>query len=55
MVGDVDFELLVWLLLGSIPGVFIGAKLSARLPARILRISLSLVLCVVAIKLLGSS
>jgi uncharacterized protein len=54
MVGHVDFELLGWLLLGSIPGVFIGAKLSSRLPARVLRIALALVLCAVAIKLLGS-
>ena len=54
MVGHVDFELLGWLLLGSIPGVFIGAKLSSRLSARFLRIALALVLCAVAIKLLGS-
>ena len=54
MVGHVDFELLGWLLLGSIPGVFIGAKLSSRLPARVLRIALALVLCAVAMKLLGS-
>jgi uncharacterized membrane protein YfcA len=53
MVGYVDFELLSWLLLGSIPGVFIGANLSSRLPAPVLRIALALVLCAVAIKLLG--
>jgi uncharacterized membrane protein YfcA len=53
-VGHVDFELLGWLLLGSIPGVLIGAHLSARLPARLLRIALASVLSVVAVKLLVS-
>jgi uncharacterized membrane protein YfcA len=53
-VGHVDFELLGWLLLGSIPGVLIGAHLSARLPARFLRIALASVLSAVAIKLLVS-
>lgn len=53
-VGHVDFELLGWLLLGSIPGVLIGAHLSARLPARLLRIALASILSAVAIKLLVS-
>jgi uncharacterized membrane protein YfcA len=53
-VGHVDFQLLGWLLLGSLPGVRIGAHLSARLPARFLRIALALVLSAVALKLLVS-
>ena len=50
LVGHVDFELLGWLLLGPIPGVFIGAKLSSRLSARHLRLALAAVLCAVALK-----
>lgn len=52
MVGHVDFELLGWLLLGSIPGVFVGAKLSSRLPERFLQVALAAVMVVVAFKLL---
>jgi uncharacterized membrane protein YfcA len=53
-VGHVDFELLGWLLLGSVPGVLIGAHLSARLPARLLRIALASILSAVAVKLIVS-
>ncbi len=53
MVGNVDFELLGWLLLGSVPGVWIGAKLSARLPQHILRAGLALVLATIGLKLTG--
>jgi hypothetical protein len=51
--GDVDLELLLWLLTGSIPGVWIGSKLSARLPQRYLRFSLAFVLATIGIKLTG--
>lgn len=53
-VEHVDFELLGWLLLGSVSGVLIGAHLSARSSASFLRIALALVLSAVAVKLVVS-
>jgi uncharacterized membrane protein YfcA len=53
MVGNVDFELLAWLLLGSVPGAWIGAKLSARLPQNYLRAGLAFVLATIGFKLTG--
>jgi uncharacterized membrane protein YfcA len=53
MVGNVDFELLGWLLLGSVPGVLLGARLSARLPQNILRAGLAFVLATIGLKLTG--
>ena len=53
MVGHVDFELLGWLLLGSVPGVWIGAKLSSKLPQNYLRIGLAFVLSTIGLKLTG--
>jgi len=49
--GLVNFELLVWLLIGSIPGVIAGAISSKWIPARGLNITLGLVLGVMAIVL----
>lgn len=51
IIGNVDFVLLVNLLLGSIPAVIIGAMLSARLPHGLLRGVLAIVLLSIAIKL----
>jgi hypothetical protein len=50
--GNVDFNLLANLLIGSIPGVLAGALLSAKLPQVVLRRSLSVILLIVAFKLL---
>lgn len=52
-VGHVDFELLAWLLLGSVPGVWIGAKLSSKLPQQYLRFGLAFVLAIIGLKLTG--
>lgn len=52
-VGHVDFELLVWLLLGSVPGVWVGAKLSARMPQHYLRAGLAFLLAAIGLKLTG--
>ena len=49
--GDVDFYMLPYLLLGSIPGVILGARFSARLPHQILRIILAFVLLAIGLKL----
>ena len=53
LVGNVDFVLLGWLLLGSVPGVWLGAKLSAQLSQHILRTGLALVLATIGLKLTG--
>ena len=50
--GNIDFEILVWLLLGSIPGVLIGGRLTLSIPERPLRFLLAGVLGLAGIKLL---
>jgi uncharacterized membrane protein YfcA len=50
--GNVDFELLGWLLLGSIPGVLLGGRLSLKIPEPVLRLVLAGVLGLAGIKLL---
>jgi uncharacterized membrane protein YfcA len=49
--GNVDHHLLWQLLVGSIPGVLLGAALSHRTPDRILRLAIGGVLVIVGIKL----
>jgi uncharacterized protein len=51
--GHVDFNLLANLLIGSLPGVLVGALLSSRLPQVFLRRSLSTILLIVGIKLIS--
>ena len=50
--GNVDFGLVGTLLLGSIPGVLVGSRVAPWLPARPLRIVLSVMLIFVGITLL---
>lgn len=52
--GNVDLRLLGLLLLGSIPGVLLGAVLSTKVPQGILRGSIAAVLGAVATKLIWS-
>ena len=40
--GHVHWELLAWLLVGSIPGIWLGANLTRRLPERFVRAALCL-------------
>jgi uncharacterized protein len=49
--GNVDFGLAGALLIGSIPGVIIGSRLSLRLPEQVLRPALATMLLIVAIRL----
>ena len=51
--GNVDFSILGWLLLGSIPGVLIGGRLTLSIPDRTLRLVLAGVLGLAGIKLLN--
>jgi uncharacterized membrane protein YfcA len=54
MLGTINFTLLVSLLVGSLPGIFLGSALVMRIPERILRLTLATVLAAVAARLLGS-
>lgn len=50
--GDVQFALTGALLLGALPGVYLGAKLSAQGPAAVIRPIITAVLCASALALL---
>lgn len=52
--GDVDWLLLVTLLIGSIPGIIIGSLLAPKLPEGVLRMLLAMVLMLVSAKLMGA-
>lgn len=49
--GTVDFVLLGSLLLGSLPGIYIGSHLSAKVPDKILRPVLALMLLIIGLKM----
>jgi len=53
--GHVDFSMLLYLLIGSIPGVILGAHFSVRLPYQLLRIILAIVLLFVGLKFIATS
>lgn len=48
--GNVDFTLLGSLLMGSLPGIWIGSHLSARIPEKVLRPLLASVLMLIGFK-----
>ncbi|TAN47079.1 MAG: sulfite exporter TauE/SafE family protein [Methylococcaceae bacterium] len=50
LMGNVDFELLFSLLGGSLPGIYLGSHLSARIPEYILRPILATLLLVIGVK-----
>lgn len=49
--GNVDLALVPQLLLGSVPGIIIGSRLAARVPERVLRSTLSVVLIAVGARM----
>ncbi len=51
--GDVRLDLTTSLLLGAIPGVYLGARVSARAPGGVIRALLAVVLLASSLKLLG--
>src|SRR5450432_2338451 len=53
--GDFHLALTASILLGSVPGVFLGAQLSSRAPDRLIRPALIVVLLASSLKLLGSN
>jgi uncharacterized protein len=50
--GNVDLGAMGWLLLGSVPGILVGSRLTVRLPERSLRVALATVLLASGIRLL---
>ena len=52
--GDFKLALTLSLLVGSVPGAFIGAQLSSRLPGALIRRALAFVLLASALKLFGT-
>ncbi|MER6507813.1 sulfite exporter TauE/SafE family protein [Nonomuraea sp. NPDC001636] len=52
MFGDFKLELTLSLLIGSIPGIYLGARISARAPGGLIRALLAIVLLASALKLL---
>ena len=53
VLGLVNFQMLMSLLVGSIPAVIVGSKLSSYLPERIIQVVLALVLILASIKMLS--
>ncbi|USK99697.1 sulfite exporter TauE/SafE family protein [Bacillus tropicus] len=50
--GNVDYNLVINLLIGSIPGVIIGSKLSTKIPIKPLQILLAIIICISGLKLI---
>jgi uncharacterized membrane protein YfcA len=51
--GNVNYSALFPLLLGSLPGIWMGSHFSGKIPCRSLRMGLSVLLVLIGIKLLG--
>jgi uncharacterized membrane protein YfcA len=51
--GSIDWQLLVTLLIGSVPGIIAGSYLATRAREAVVRFALASVLVVVAVRLLG--
>lgn len=52
-IGNVDYTLMINLLLGSIPGVILGSSLSAKFPAKPLRAVMSVIILMSGLKLIA--
>lgn len=50
LMGNVDFNLLFSLLAGSLPGIYLGSRISARIPEYVLRPMLATLLLVIGVK-----
>ena len=51
LIGNVDWQMLISLLIGSIPGILVASALSPRLPEQALRFTLATILAIVGYKL----
>lgn len=50
--GNVDYLLLAFLLIGSLPGIFLGSHIGSRLPDNIIRPILAVILLLIGIRLI---
>jgi uncharacterized membrane protein YfcA len=48
--GNVDFQLLMSLLIGSLPGIYVGSHISGKIPEYVLRPALASLLVVIGLK-----
>ena len=53
--GTVDFGLLGTLLLGSLPGIFLGGQVAVYIPEKLLRLALAWLLLIIGLRLIFSS
>lgn len=51
--GTVDFALLTSLLMGSLPGIYFGSRLSVNLPERVMRPLLASMLMLIGVKFIA--
>jgi uncharacterized protein len=51
-IGNVDYLLMINLLMGSIPGVLIGSNLSSKFPAKPLRTIMAIMILISGVKLI---
>jgi uncharacterized membrane protein YfcA len=49
--GLIGWQLVIWMLLGSIPGAWLGTRLVQRVPQRLVRGALSVFLIVAGVRL----
>lgn len=54
LIGEIDWFMLLALLVGSIPGIILGSFLAPRMPERLVRIILAITLAIVGAKLITS-
>lgn len=52
-VGNVNWELLFNLLLGSLPGIYVGSHLPTAIPEKALRVTLAIVMILIGLKLVS--
>ncbi|MCS3903664.1 putative membrane protein YfcA [Methylohalomonas lacus] len=50
-IGTVDYSMLLSLLLGSLPGIYLGSHLATRLPEKIVRPALAAMLLIIGVRL----
>lgn len=53
-IGEIDWAMLISLLIGSIPGIIIGSQVAPKMPDRVIRPILACTLALVALKLVTS-
>jgi hypothetical protein len=50
--GTVDWSLLSYLLIGSLPGIYIGSRLGIKIPDSVMRTLLAIILLLIGVKCL---